>query len=103
VDIDPDILDQLRADFPAEAIPEVTAELVAATTSQRILRCIVFEARGHRWLLSYLCRLAKLDWRDVIMSAEYARGDPQLRLYDFNRPIPQARIDHPFGSEAPVS
>ena len=100
IEIDPDILDQIENDFPAESVPSVVAQLLATTQSQRIFRCIVFAARGHRWYFEYLCRLAKFDYRDVIMSGEYARGDPQLHLYNFNRTIPEARIDDPFAIAA---
>ena len=96
---DPDILEQLERDFSAEEVPGIVGQLLATTNSPRVLRCIVFAARGHRWFLDYLCRMAKCDYRDVIMTAEYARSDPQLRLYDFNKPIPTARIDDPMASD----
>ena len=96
MDLDPDIVEQLRRDFAEEAVPAVITQLLATTKSPRVHRCIVFAARGHRWFLDYLCRMAKSDWRDVIMTAEYARSDPQLRLYDFNNPIPAARIEDPL-------
>lgn len=96
MDVDPDILDQLQRDFPSEAIPAVLSQLLATTKSQRVLRCIVFAARGHRWFLDYLCRMAEFDCRDVIMTAEFARSDPQLQLYDFSKPIPAAKIDDPM-------
>jgi hypothetical protein len=96
MDLEPDIVEQLRRDFAEAAVPTVARQLLATTKAPRVQRCIVFAARGHRWFLDYLCRLAKSDWRDVIMTAEHARSDPQLRLYDFNKPIPAARIDDPM-------
>ena len=85
-----DIFEQVKADFPAADIPSVLTRLESASRSERVLRCIVFAARGHPWYFDFLCRLAKIDARDVIMAAEYERlGD---RLYDFTKPIPEARL-----------
>ena len=49
--------------------------------------------RGSRF--DDLCKLAKIDWRDVIMAAEYDREN--TRLYDFTKPFDRARIDDPYG------
>jgi len=93
VHIAPDIIAQATSDFPPEKVREVLAHLAAATSSERLQRCIVFAARGHPWRFEFLCKLAKDDFRDVIMNAEYDRHDN--RLYDFNRPISEALIGHP--------
>ncbi len=91
--IDPDIIDRVRLDFPPEQAPEVIQRLDALGGSQRVLRCIVFAARGHQWYFDFLCRLAACDYRDVILAAEYTRfGD---RLYDFSQPLPQSMIAQP--------
>jgi hypothetical protein len=87
--VEPDILDQLTRDFPSTAVPGLLVKLRETTKSPRLQRCIVFAAHGHPWLFDYLCRLTKVDHRDVIMTAEYWRGDSQLGLYDFNKPIPR--------------
>jgi hypothetical protein len=85
-----DILEQIKADFPAADLPSILARLEASSENERVLRCIVFAARGHPWYFDFLCRLAKIDYRDVIMAAEYERlGD---HLYDFTKPIPGARL-----------
>jgi hypothetical protein len=85
-----DIIEQIRRDFSSEEVAHVLDRLESATTSPRILRCIVFAARGHPWYFDFLCRQAKTDYRDVIKAAEYEPlGE---RLYDFNQPIPEARI-----------
>jgi hypothetical protein len=95
MDIDPDIIARLQADFlPDEADARLT-QLSEASESQRVLRCIVFAAQGRVGHFDYLCKLAKIDWRDVIMAAEYDREN--TRLYDFTRPIDRARINDPFG------
>ncbi len=91
-----DILEQLCADFGAEAVNPLAEQLAETTSIARVQRCIVFKARGHRWFFNYLCKMTKLDFRDMIVTAEYGNGDPQLRLYDFSKPIPMARIEDPF-------
>lgn len=95
MDITPDILERVHADFPSDEVEARLAQLAAASPSLRILRCIVFAARGHPWYFDYLCKLAKVDDRDVIMAAEYERLG--TRLYDFTKPFAWARIDHPYG------
>ncbi len=94
MELAPDIVEQARLDFPPEKVGEVLEHLAAAANSERIQRCIVFAARGHSWRFEFLCKLAKEDFRDVIMNAEYDRHDN--RLYDFNKPIPEARIENPY-------
>jgi hypothetical protein len=86
----PDIIEQLRNDFPAGEVDARVAQLIQATSTPRLQRCIVFAGRGHPDHFDYLCRLAQIDFRDLIMAAEYDRFDTQL--YDFNRPIPDAAL-----------
>ncbi|MEZ6038532.1 MAG: hypothetical protein R3F29_13710 [Planctomycetota bacterium] len=88
-----DILDAVRHDFGPGDADAVLSLVAGATESTRVQRCIVFAARGHRDHLENLCRLAQIDYRDVIMAAEYSRLDQ--RLYDFNRPIPEAALPLP--------
>jgi len=57
--IAPDIVTQVRNDYPAESVPTVLDQLARTSTNERTLRCIVFAARGHVWYLNYLCKLAK--------------------------------------------
>ncbi len=89
--IESDIVDQVRKDFPAEEVPHILERLESLSQVARIRRCVVFAARGHPWYFDFLCRLVKVDSRDVINAAEYERLGEQL--YDFNKPIPEARID----------
>ncbi|SFJ46176.1 hypothetical protein [Planctomicrobium piriforme] len=91
MELSPDILEQLKTDFPPEQVPEVILQLRNELISERVQRCIVFAARGHRWYLDFLCKQAAVDYRDVIMAAEYERFG--TRLYDFNRPIGQAKLE----------
>ncbi len=94
MNVAPDIVAQVQTDFPPEVVDEVLQTLSAASSSERIQRCVVFAARGHPWRFRFLCKLAKDDFRDVIMNAEYDRHD--THLYDFNKSIPEARIDAPY-------
>ncbi|MFO1438383.1 MAG: hypothetical protein U1F81_08675 [Verrucomicrobiaceae bacterium] len=93
VQIAPDIVAQANTDFPPEKVGELLKQLLAASGSERIQRCIVFAARGHPWRFQFLCKLAKEDFRDGIMNAEYDRHD--TRLYDFTKPIFEAQIEDP--------
>jgi hypothetical protein len=51
----------------------------------RIARCIIYSAGGDLNKLDYAFQLAKRDWRDVIVAAEYNMED--LRVRDFNNPF----------------
>ena len=96
MNIEPDIIAQVQADFSPEAVPGVLAQLESVSATPCIQRCIVFAARGHPWYFAYLCRHTKTDYRDVIMAAEYVLSD--IRLYDFTRPFHSARIDDPYAT-----
>ncbi len=52
----------------------------------RILRCIVFVADGDMNTLEQAIDLAKLDYRDLIVWAEYDRDDNRIR--DLTLPFP---------------
>jgi hypothetical protein len=94
MNIEPDIVEKVRTDFPPEPVADILNRLENASKSSRIQRCIVFAARGHPWYFAYLCRHTKTDDRDVIKAAEYVLSD--VRLYDFTRPFHSARIDDPY-------
>jgi hypothetical protein len=89
--LEPDIEECLARDFPADALPAALSSIAAASSSPRIQRCIAFAARGHPSYFDYLCKLARIDYRDVIMAAEYDRFGTQL--YDFNQPVSKARLE----------
>lgn len=93
MEIDPDIVSQVRSDFPPDEVSARLDQLAAASMCQRVLRCIVFAARGHPWYFDSLCKLARIDYRDVIVAAEYERLG--ARLYDFSKPFDRARIEAP--------
>ncbi|MGV3663184.1 MAG: hypothetical protein ACO1TE_23635 [Prosthecobacter sp.] len=98
MNIEPDIVAQVQADFSPDSVPLVLTQLEAASSTPRVQRCIVSAARGHPWYFAFLCREAKTDYRDVIKAAEYVLSD--VRLYDFTRPFQDARIDDPYAPHA---
>lgn len=91
--LEPDIVERVHADFPPDQVPLRLIQLAAMLRnhSARVLRCILFEARGHPRHFECLCQRAELDDRDVIMMAEY--GASHAPLYDFTKPFDKARLD----------
>ena len=100
-ELEPDIIEYVQRNFPSDAIRSTLARLASISIFPRIQRCIAFASRGHPWYFEYLCKMHKIDahGQTAIMKAEYM--DFQTRLYDFSRPIDQARIDDPFGGIKP--
>jgi hypothetical protein len=94
VPITEDIAAQVRRDFPEADVVPVTEILVglqredAQLFCDRILRCLVFVSRGSFDALAQAVKLARTDFRDLIVSAEYDRNWQQVR--DFNQPFGQA-------------
>ena len=89
-----DVVTKVQHDFSkddAGAIVQLLTELQAEDPrvfSDRILRCIVFSAQGRfDWFASQV-ELARLDWRDVIMNAEYDR-DWKNHIRHFELPFTQ--------------
>lgn len=85
-----DIIARVRRDFSKdEEIPilQLLSEYQQQNPdhSPRILRCIVFEANGNFDRFAGAVKLAKIDWRDLIMNAEYECGNNQIR--NFNAPF----------------
>jgi hypothetical protein len=87
-----DIVIKVRQDFSeddAVVIVQLLIELQKENPrvfSDRILRCIVFSAGGRFDEFACQVKLARLDWRDVIMNAEYDR-DWKTHCRDFNSPF----------------
>ncbi|MEM6330913.1 MAG: hypothetical protein AAF790_11770 [Planctomycetota bacterium] len=88
-----DILDRLTHDYGEEAAEKLSKKLCDVSSSDRVHRCIVFAAGGDRLRFEELCELAALDYRDVIVAAEY--NTALVRLYDFNRTFDNAELDPP--------
>lgn len=89
-----DIMTKVRQDFPeadAASILLLLEELQKENPkifSDRILRCIVFCAAGRFDEFASAVALARVDWRDVIVNAEYDR-DQKIHRRDFNLPFTQ--------------
>ena len=85
-----DVVNRVRHDFPAGSGPLLQRLLDlhredGRLFSDRVLRCIVFAAHGDRDRLEALIELAREDYRDVIVAAEY---DLQLnKVRDFEQPF----------------
>jgi hypothetical protein len=89
-----DIITKVRQDFSeddASVIVQLLSELQNENPTifgDRILRCIIFSADGRFDWFASAVSLARVDWRDVIVNAEYDR-DRNARLRDFNLPFTQ--------------
>jgi hypothetical protein len=72
-----DIIAKVRQDFPEDdaiAILQLLSELRKEnpdTFFDRILRCIVFVAHGSFEKFAVAVGMARTDWRDLIVHAEY--------------------------------
>jgi len=89
-----DIITKVRQDFSEDdaiAIIQLLSELQNENPRifcDRILRCIVFSAKGRFDEFACAVALARIDWRDVIVNAEYDR-DRETRRRDFELPFTQ--------------
>ena len=86
----PDIAGRIESDFgPAAAeAAEILATFLAhgdEAVSDRLVRCIVYLARGNLETLCETIDLAEKDYRDVIWAAEY--DGTQVRRQDFSQPF----------------
>jgi hypothetical protein len=87
-----DILAKIRQDFSADEMPsiiEMLNELQKENTSlfnDRILRCIIFVADGRFESFADAVKLARIDWRDLIVNAEYD-GQFGARQRDLSLPF----------------
>jgi len=88
--LEPDILERIRSDFSAEEFePAIGAMGVySGPELSRVLRCIVYLSEGTLAKLRHFLEVAQLDYRDVIVCAEYDRRDQRVR--DFTRGFPRA-------------
>ena len=87
-----DIVTKVQQDFSKDdsvVIVQLLSELQTENPRvfcDRILRCIVFSAEGNFDEFECAVKLARLDWRDVIMNAEY---DGETRRRNFELPFTQ--------------
>lgn len=64
--------------------------------TDRVIRCIIFLAKGSIAELNKNIQMAILDTRDVMLWAEYEKPDGELdykRIRDFNKPFDECSID----------
>ena len=85
-----DIITKVRQDFSEDdaiAVLQLLSELQKENPrifSDRILRCIVFSAQGSFDEFACAVALTRIDWRDVIVNAEY---DGENRRRNFELPF----------------
>jgi hypothetical protein len=100
-----DIIEKIRSDFPQAQAEEVLSWIDAESKKKghepnpRIIRCILYLAKGSIDVFQKMKHVAEADYRDVIMAAEYDSFHIQLR--DFNRPfgVRPYRIRSSFSGE----
>lgn len=83
-----DIHAKIARDFKrnaAAASEMIEAHLIDDPTGDRVLRCVLFVASGNLSELEQCLKLAQLDYRDMIVAAEYDEHMKQVR--DFNNPF----------------
>lgn len=84
-----DIVVQIHRGFSGDEARAVAARLESMEGerdfSDRIARCIVFAAQGQMDLLEHAVALARSDYRDLIVWAEY--DNHWQRLRDLSRPF----------------
>ncbi len=84
-----DILDKINQDFSKPDDRELIIFLLEnlnVNERHRIMRCILFLAQGDMDIFGEYEKLAKIDYRDVIMNAEYEYPS-EKRLRDFSKPF----------------
>lgn len=85
-----DVVRYIEKHFPAELRDEATSILLSAKLetnefpSPRLLRCALFASEGKIDQLRRCVALLAIDWRDVIMAAEYEmQSGKSLQVRDF--------------------
>jgi hypothetical protein len=84
-----DITAKLNADFSDSddrKLVQSILEDLEGNENHRIMRCILYLANGDLKTFGIYSDLAQVDYRDVIMNAEYERPSNK-RLRDFNKPF----------------
>lgn len=71
-----DVIARVQKDFPKNDVMSILQLLDEfrgenPELSNRVIRCIVFLARGSYEKFARAVELARLDWRDLIVEAEY--------------------------------
>lgn len=79
-----DIASKIATDFAHEPLERVLAQVHEYQGAEkiRVIRCIIYLAKGSLEQLLQLIGTAQTDYRDVIYRAEYDREDRQVRRFD---------------------
>lgn len=72
--LEPDIIERIRADFPPQDVDRALALMLDARGGARVARCVVFAAKGSLEHLEQHVRSAIRDYRDAIVAGEYEPG-----------------------------
>jgi hypothetical protein len=86
----PDIQSRIKREFaPEDFYPAIKAINTWDATQKgliddRLIRCAVFLAKGNMAVLEQQIALGMMDYRDLIVAAEY-EGD--IRVRDFSKPF----------------
>ncbi len=79
----PDILARIAADYPADRRDATTEALLALSEvtrePARVARCVLLVANGDPGKFKQMINLARTDYRDAIMAAEYDHTNRRLR------------------------
>jgi hypothetical protein len=96
-----DIIARINTDF-GESANKATIMLIDAITkvdylkTDRVIRCIIFLAKGNLTDLNKYIETATYDTRDVMLWAEYDRlqeNETPRRVRDFNKTFPESSND----------
>ena len=95
-----DILTKIENDFAPDDAEIVRESLLDAIRQKpklyndRVLRCILFVSEGDLNKFEEAHKSAETDYRDLIVSAEYACGKHEMDDWKRSR-----NFEHPFGEE----
>jgi hypothetical protein len=89
-----DIRDRLGAEYAGETYYEALRQVEHLDLPARVLRSVVFLARGDLDALRRFARCAEQDWREVVFWAEYD---------DHDAPSPRRvrSMEEPFAAASP--
>lgn len=89
-----DILTKVETDFAAserEVVTHALARLLEVTREpERVARCVLFVAGGELAEFDQMIELARTDYRDAIVAAEYDQTDRRLR--DLSKPFEDSEL-----------
>jgi hypothetical protein len=96
-----DIIERINTDFGESANNAMTMLIDAITKvdylkTDRVIRCIIFLAKGNLTELNKYIETATYDTRDVMLWAEYDRlkeNENPRRVRDFNKIFPESSND----------